>query len=107
MLTGHHLIAGVWTPGQTTFLSSPATGAALPVANGTAADVDAACRTAEAAFATLPRAIRAALLTHIFDEIVVRVAQGKHDSDSDLLSCPASGVFAQGHAQQPADPCSN
>ncbi len=78
MLTGHHLIAGVWTPGQTTFQSSPVTGEPLSVANGTPADVDAACRAAESAFApyaALPREARANFLTRIADEIEARGAE--------------------------------
>jgi 2,5-dioxopentanoate dehydrogenase len=75
MLTGKHLIAGTWVPGEATFLSSPATGAAEAYAAGTAADVDAACRGAEAAFASfaaLSRSARAAFLERIADESVVR-----------------------------------
>ncbi len=78
MLTGHHLIAGQWVAGETTFQSSPATGAALTFATGTPAHVDAACRAAEAAFPTysaLSRAARADFLDRIAEEIEVRGAE--------------------------------
>ena len=75
MLTGHHLIGGRWVPGDATFRSSPATGAAHDVAIGTAADIGAAVTAAEAAFASFgrtTRAARAALLDRIADEIEAR-----------------------------------
>ena len=78
MLTGHHLIAGQWTPGNDTFQSSPATGAARSFAVGTPAHVDAAVRAAEAAFSTFRatgRAARAAFLIRIADEIEARGAE--------------------------------
>ncbi len=78
MLTGHHLIAGQWVAGETTFLSSPATGEARPFATGTPAHVDAACKAAEAAFpayAALSRAGRAAFLDRIAEEIEARGAE--------------------------------
>ena len=78
MLTGHHLIAGQWTPGLDSFQSSPATGAARSFAVGTPAHVDAAVRAAEAAFPTFRatgRAARAAFLIRIADEIEARGAE--------------------------------
>ena len=78
MLTGHHLIAGQWTPGHDTFQSSPTTGAARSFAVGTPAHVDAAVRAAEVAFPTFRatgRAARAAFLIRIADEIEARGAE--------------------------------
>jgi NADP-dependent aldehyde dehydrogenase len=78
MLTGHHLIAGHWTPGDTTFLSAPATGEPQRFSVGTPAHVDTAARAAEAAFpsyAALTRDQRAAFLDRIADEIEARGAE--------------------------------
>lgn len=78
MLTGQHLIAGQWLPGNGTFLSSPATGEALAFAVGTPALVDQAVRAAEAAFpayAAKTREERAAFLDRIADEIEARGAE--------------------------------
>lgn len=78
MLTGHHLIAGHWTPGDTTFLSAPASGEAQRFSVGTPAHVDTAVRAAEAAFpsyAALTRDQRAAFLDRIADEIEARGAE--------------------------------
>lgn len=78
MLTGKHLIAGQWVAGDTTFLSSPATGDALPFAVGTPAHVDAAAKGAEAAYpsySALSREERAAFLEKIADEIEARGAE--------------------------------
>ena len=78
MLTGHHLIAGHWTPGDTTFLSAPATGEAQRFSVGTPAHVDTAVRAAEAAFpsySALTRDQRAAFLDRIADEIEARGAE--------------------------------
>lgn len=78
MLTGKHLIAGEWVAGDTTFLSSPATGDALAFAVGTPAHVDTAVQAAEAAypsFAALSREARAAFLDKIADEIEARGAE--------------------------------
>ena len=78
MLTGKHLIAGQWVAGDSTFLSSPATGEALSFAVGTPAHVDAAVQGAEAAFASfsaLTREERAAFLEKIADEIEARGAE--------------------------------
>ncbi|GAB1478546.1 aldehyde dehydrogenase (NADP(+)) [Paracoccaceae bacterium] len=78
MLTGHHLIAGQWVAGDATFLSSPASGAALSFALGTPAHVAAAVQGAEAAFASfsaLSRDQRAAFLDRIADEIEARGAE--------------------------------
>jgi alpha-ketoglutaric semialdehyde dehydrogenase len=75
MLTGKHLIAGNWVAGDATFLSSPATGEALPYAVGTPAHVDAAVKAAEAAFpsySALSREERAVFLERIADEIEAR-----------------------------------
>ena len=78
MLTGHHLIAGQWVAGDTTFLSAPATGDALPFAVGTPAHVDAAARAAEAAYpsySALSREARAVFLETIAAEIEARGAE--------------------------------
>ena len=66
MLNGHHLIAGNWVAGATSFPSSPATGAGQAFANATPADVDRAVRAAEDAFwsySALPRDTRAACMS--------------------------------------------
>lgn len=76
-MIGLHLIAGHWVSGDTTFLSSPATGEATAYAAGSAALVDRACRAAEAAFpayAATSRARRAAFLERIAVEIEARGA---------------------------------
>ena len=78
MLTGKHLIAGNWLAGDATFMSSPATGAALAFAIGTPAHVDAAVKGAEAAFpsySALSREQRAVFLEKIADEIEARGAE--------------------------------
>ena len=72
MQTGKHLIAGEWVGSDTAFASRPATGEGATFANGGAAEVDRAMRAAEAAFwsySALPRAVRAAFLDRIADEI--------------------------------------
>ena len=78
MLTGKHLIAGRWVSGASTFLSAPATGAALEFSVGTPALIDQACQAAEAAFpayGATTRAERAAFLDRIADEIELRGAE--------------------------------
>ena len=78
MLTGQHLIAGQWLPGNGTFLSSPATGEPKAFAVGTPDLVDQAVRAAEAAFAAYAattRAQRAVFLETIADEIEARGAE--------------------------------
>ena len=75
MLNGHHLIAGDWVAGATSFTSSPATGAGQGFANATPADVDRAVQAAEDAFwsySALTRDARAAFLDRIADEIEAR-----------------------------------
>ena len=75
MLTGKHLIAGDWVAGSQTFASSPAHGPSHEFSVGTPAHVDAACRAAEAAFpaySQTTRAVRAAFLNRIADEIDAR-----------------------------------
>ncbi|MFN3972152.1 MAG: aldehyde dehydrogenase (NADP(+)) [Gemmobacter sp.] len=75
MRTGRHLIAGTWVPGTDTFASAPVTGDPVAHARGTPADIDAACRGAEAAFAAyagLARADRATFLDRIATEIEAR-----------------------------------
>jgi 2,5-dioxopentanoate dehydrogenase len=77
MLTGKHLIAGEWVAGAATFTSSPAHGPAHDFSVGTPAHVDAACAAAEAAFpaySATTRAVRAAFLNRIADEIDTRGA---------------------------------
>lgn len=78
MLTGKHLIAGQWVTGQTTFLSSPATGEALAYSVGTPAHVEAAAQAAEAAFpsfSALTCDARAEFLDRIATEIELRGAE--------------------------------
>jgi NADP-dependent aldehyde dehydrogenase len=78
MLTGKHLIAGEWVAGETTFASTPAVGDSHDFAVGSAADVDAAVRAAEDAFASFgwsSRSARAELLRKIADEIDARGAE--------------------------------
>jgi 2,5-dioxopentanoate dehydrogenase len=78
MLTGHHLIAGQWLPGQGTFTSSPAHGPAHDFALGSPALVDKAVTAAEAAFpayAATSRAARADFLDRIASEIEARGAE--------------------------------
>jgi 2,5-dioxopentanoate dehydrogenase len=73
-MTGHHLIAGAWVAGETTYLSG--TGAAYAV--GTPAHIDAAVQAAEAAFVSYSaksRADRAAFLETIAAEIEARGPQ--------------------------------
>ena len=74
-MNGHHLIAGIWTPGEATFQSEPAHGDAQTFAMGSVALVARAAEAAEAAFAAcsaVPRADRAAFLDRIADEIEAR-----------------------------------
>ncbi|UOA29167.1 aldehyde dehydrogenase (NADP(+)) [Pseudosulfitobacter sp. DSM 107133] len=76
--TGQHLIAGQWVDGGGSFDSQPAHGPAHSFQNGTAAEVDAACKAAEAAFESFgysTRAARATLLRSIADEIEARGAE--------------------------------
>ncbi len=75
MLTGKHLIAGEWVTGDATFASQPSTGESHDFAAGTAANVDAAVKAAEEAFATFgwsSRTERATFLRKIADEIDAR-----------------------------------
>ncbi|PZQ47324.1 MAG: aldehyde dehydrogenase (NADP(+)) [Rhodovulum sulfidophilum] len=74
---GRHLIAGEWTAGDTTFLSSPALGPAHAFAIGTPALVARACAAAEEAFSSyayLPAETRARFLEAIAEEIEARGA---------------------------------
>jgi len=74
-LTGKHLIAGDWVAGKQTFDSDPATGPKRAFAVGTPQQVDAACKAAEEAFwdyGYSTRAVRAAFLNRIADEIEAR-----------------------------------
>lgn len=76
-LTGKHLIDGAWVEGGETFASSPATGEAMTVCSGGAAEVDRAADAAEAAFRTYgwtSREDRAAFLEAIAEEIDARGA---------------------------------
>ena len=75
MLTGKHLIAGEWTGGRETFVSSPAHGDTHTFSIGTAEDVDKAVKAAEDAFWSYgysSRKERAAFLEAIADEIEAR-----------------------------------
>ena len=72
---GQHLIAGTWVPGDTCFPSTPATGQSHDFSVGRVSDVNAAAEAAEAAFASFgasSRAVRAAFLNAIADEIEAR-----------------------------------
>ncbi|NMG39341.1 aldehyde dehydrogenase family protein [Chelativorans sp. ZYF759] len=72
---GRHLIAGEWVEGTETFRSDPVSGAASAFAVGGAAEIDRACKAAEAAFATYGwsrREERAAFLEAIADAIEKR-----------------------------------
>ena len=75
MIKGKHLIAGEWVSGDSTFESSPSTGAPMTFPNGTTALVDQAVAAAEDAFASfgsMPRKDRAAFIQRIADEIEAR-----------------------------------
>jgi len=76
-LTGRHLINGEWIDGGPSFASDPVTGDAVSVQCGGAAEIDAAVRAAEEAFATYgwtDRETRARFLEAIADEIEARGA---------------------------------
>jgi alpha-ketoglutaric semialdehyde dehydrogenase len=91
MLTGHHLIAGAWVAGETTFLSTPSTGQAHRFAVGTPAHIDAAVQAAEAAFApyaALTREARAVFLETIAEQIELRGPQITE------IGCAESGLPA-------------
>jgi NADP-dependent aldehyde dehydrogenase len=75
MIKGKHLVAGEWVSGDSTFESSPSTGAPLTYPNGTTALVDQAVAAAEDAFASfgsMARKERAAFIHRIADEIDAR-----------------------------------
>ncbi|MGI3170865.1 aldehyde dehydrogenase (NADP(+)) [Pseudooceanicola sp. C21-150M6] len=75
MPRGKHLIAGEWVGGDSTFMSSPASGEAYPFAHGTPALVDAAVQAAEEAFWTYgytDAETRARFLNAIADEMEAR-----------------------------------
>ncbi|WP_286298132.1 aldehyde dehydrogenase (NADP(+)) [Aminobacter sp. SS-2016] len=68
MITGSHLVAGEWRATKKKFLSSPASGQALPYSVGTPEIVEEACNAAEAAFqsySALSRADRRRFLDNI------------------------------------------
>ena len=78
MLTGKHLIAGAWVAGSGVFSSSPVTGEPRQFAAGGPAEVDAAVKAAEAAFAAYAatsREERAVFLERIAAEIEARGAE--------------------------------
>lgn len=78
MLTGKHLIAGAWVAGSEVFSSSPVTGGPRQFAAGGPAEVDAAVKAAEAAFAAYAatsREERAVFLERIATEIEARGAE--------------------------------
>lgn len=78
MLTGKHLIAGTWVAGSEVFSSSPVTGEPRQFAAGGPAEVDAAVKAAEAAFAAYAatsREERAVFLERIATEIEARGAE--------------------------------
>ncbi|MBN9669508.1 aldehyde dehydrogenase (NADP(+)) [Roseibium aggregatum] len=72
---GKNLVAGDWVASDATFASQPAQGASFNFSNGTAAQVDEACKAAEEAFWTFgysSREDRAKFLNTIADEIEAR-----------------------------------
>ena len=78
MIKGKHLIAGEWVSGDSTFESSPSSGAPMTFPNGSKALVDRAVAAAEDAFASfgsMPRKNRAAFIQKIADEIEARGAE--------------------------------
>ena len=78
MIKGKHLIAGEWVAGDSTFESSPSTGAPQSYPNGSTQLVDRAVVAAEEAFASfgsMPRKDRAAFMHRIGDEIEARGAE--------------------------------
>ena len=78
MLTGHHLIAGIWVAGENTFRSSPADGPSHSFSVGSPDHVDLAAQAAEAAFQSYRATSdqkRAEFLNKIADEIDVRGAE--------------------------------
>jgi alpha-ketoglutaric semialdehyde dehydrogenase len=73
--TGNHLIAGHWTPGTQSFMSSPAHGPAHSYSVGSVENIDKAVEAAEDAFWSFgysSRDHRAAFLHAIADEIEAR-----------------------------------
>ncbi|MBO6921976.1 aldehyde dehydrogenase (NADP(+)) [Boseongicola sp. H5] len=89
MLTKKHLIAGAWTGSEATFANAPVSGEPEMFPVGTAADVDAACRASEDAFAAISRtsrADRAALLYTIAEEIETR------GTDVTTIGCRETGL---------------
>lgn len=77
MLKGQHFIAGSWIGSDNTFANAPVSGAEDHFAVGTVALVNQAAQAAEEAFttfATTTRAVRAAFLRAIADEIDARGA---------------------------------
>ncbi|MGB5871355.1 MAG: aldehyde dehydrogenase (NADP(+)) [Albidovulum sp.] len=86
---GKHLIAGKWVAGDASFLSAPATGAALPYSVGRLSDVNDAASAAEEAFwsfGTSTRDSRAAFLNAIADEIEARAEAITH------IGCAETGL---------------
>lgn len=86
---GKHLIAGEWIAGPDTFASDPAHGPAHTFAVGTPALVDQAAQAAEAAFWSFgwaDRALRAAFLRRIADEIEARAEA------ITLIGCQETGL---------------
>ncbi|PTE16451.1 aldehyde dehydrogenase (NADP(+)) [Pseudogemmobacter blasticus] len=86
---GKHLIAGEWIAGPDTFASDPAHGPAHTFAVGTRALVDQAAQAAEVAFWSFgwaDRALRAAFLRRIADEIEARAAA------ITLIGCQETGL---------------
>ena len=76
MIKGKHLIAGEWVSGDSTFESSPSSGAPMTFPNGTTALVDQAVTAAEDAFASfgsMPRIDRAAFIQKVADEIEAQI----------------------------------
>ncbi|RYH01026.1 aldehyde dehydrogenase (NADP(+)) [Salipiger sp. IMCC34102] len=74
-LTGKHLIAGDWVPGEATFRTDPATGGPAEIHAGSADLVDRAAQAAEEAFhayAASAREVRAVFLTAIAEELEAR-----------------------------------
>lgn len=74
-MIGHHLIAGNWVAGKSTFNSAPSQGPSHEFSIGNADLIDLAAKAAEDAFwdfSVLPRSKRATFLRKIADEIDAR-----------------------------------
>jgi hypothetical protein len=101
MLTGHHLIAGAWVAGDTTFLSTPSTGQAHSFAVGTPAHIDAAVQAAEAAFAVFDPDGTGAVSAAAFRDVFAALSDAAAKAGANSIVA-GSAVFKPG--QDPALP---